>query len=48
MRPNSYVEINNFYTVTIYEKGAEVVRMYQTLFGRDGFRKGMDLSGGMR
>ncbi|MDB5776951.1 MAG: pepN [Herbaspirillum sp.] len=43
VRPDAYVEINNFYTVTIYEKGAEVVRMYQTLFGRDGFRKGMDL-----
>jgi aminopeptidase N len=43
VRPDSYVEINNFYTVTIYEKGAEVVRMYQTLCGRDGFRKGMDL-----
>ena len=43
VRPDSFVEINNFYTVTIYEKGAEVVRMYQTLIGRDGFRKGMDL-----
>ncbi len=43
VRPSSYVEINNFYTVTVYEKGAEVVRMYQTLLGRDGFRKGMDL-----
>jgi aminopeptidase N len=43
VRPDSYVEINNFYTVTIYEKGSEVVRMYQTLLGRDGFRKGMDL-----
>ena len=43
VRPDSYVEINNFYTVTIYEKGAEVVRMYQTMIGRDGFRKGMDL-----
>lgn len=43
VRPDSYVEINNFYTVTIYEKGSEVVRMYQTLVGRDGFRKGMDL-----
>ncbi len=43
VRPDSYVEINNFYTVTIYEKGAEVVRMYQTLLGRDGFRQGMDL-----
>jgi aminopeptidase N len=36
-------EINNFYTVTIYEKGAEVVRLYQTLLGQEGFRKGMDL-----
>jgi aminopeptidase N len=37
------MEINNFYTVTIYEKGAEVVRMMQTLVGRDGFKKGMAL-----
>jgi aminopeptidase N len=43
VRPDSYVEINNFYTVTVYEKGAEVVRMYYTLLGHDGFRKGMDL-----
>ncbi|MDO9419547.1 MAG: aminopeptidase N [Herminiimonas sp.] len=43
VRPDSFVEISNFYTVTIYEKGSEVVRMYQTLLGRDGFRKGMDL-----
>ena len=43
IRPDSYIEINNFYTATVYEKGAEVVRMYQTLLGRDGFRKGMDL-----
>jgi aminopeptidase N len=43
VRPDSFVEINNFYTVTVYEKGAEVVRMYQTLLGRDLFRKGMDL-----
>ncbi|WP_066739020.1 aminopeptidase N [Cupriavidus sp. D384] len=43
VRPDSYEEINNFYTVTVYEKGAEVVRMYQTLLGRDGFRRGMDL-----
>ena len=43
VRPESYVEINNFYTMTVYEKGAEVVRMYQTLFGRKGFRRGMDL-----
>jgi aminopeptidase N len=43
VRPDSYVAIDNFYTATVYEKGAEVVRMYQTLLGRDGFRKGMDL-----
>jgi aminopeptidase N len=43
IRPDAYQEINNFYTVTVYEKGAEVVRMYQTLLGVDGFRKGMDL-----
>ena len=43
VRPDSYVEINNFYTVTVYEKGAEVVRMMQTLLGRDGFAAGMDL-----
>ncbi|HEX4943078.1 MAG TPA: aminopeptidase N, partial [Usitatibacteraceae bacterium] len=43
VRPESYVEINNFYTATVYGKGAEVVRMYQTLLGRDGFRRGMDL-----
>lgn len=43
IRPDEYQEINNFYTVTVYEKGAEVVRMYQTLLGLDGFRKGMDL-----
>ena len=43
VRPDSYIEISNFYTVTIYEKGAEVVRMMQTLVGRDGFAKGMTL-----
>jgi aminopeptidase N len=43
IRPDSYQEINNFYTVTVYEKGAEVIRMLQTLVGREGFRKGMDL-----
>ena len=43
VRPESYVEINNFYTTTVYEKGAEVVRMYATILGKDGFRKGMDL-----
>ena len=43
VRPQSYIEINNFYTVTVYEKGAEVVRLYETLLGRNGFRRGMDL-----
>lgn len=43
IRPTSYIEINNFYTVTIYEKGAEVIRMQHTLLGEAGFRKGMDL-----
>ena len=42
VRPSSYVEINNFYTTTVYEKGAELVRMIQTLIGRDAFRAGMD------
>ena len=43
IRPDSYVEINNFYTVTIYNKGAEVVRMIEKVLGKDNFRKGMDL-----
>jgi len=43
IRPDSYQEINNFYTVTVYEKGAEIIRMQQTLLGQEGFRKGMDL-----
>ena len=43
VRPASYIEINNFYTSTVYEKGAEVCRMLQTLLGREGFRKGLDL-----
>src|SRR4051812_37077244 len=43
VRPEQYVEVNNFYTATVYEKGAEVVRMYATILGRAGFRKGMDL-----
>ncbi|CAD5374894.1 Aminopeptidase N [Rubrivivax sp. A210] len=43
VRPDRYLEINNFYTTTVYEKGAEVVRMMHTLVGRDGFRAGMDL-----
>jgi aminopeptidase N len=42
IKPESYIEINNFYTMTIYEKGAEVIRMMETLLGRDGFRKGID------
>ncbi len=43
IRPDSYIEINNFYTLTVYEKGAEVVRMQHTLLGAEGFRKGTDL-----
>jgi len=43
IRPDSYIEINNFYTVTVYEKGAEVVRMMHQLLGDQGFRKGSDL-----
>ena len=43
IRPDSYIEINNFYTLTVYEKGAEVVRMIHTLLGAEGFRKGSDL-----
>ena len=43
VRPDSYIEISNFYTATVYEKGAEVVGMAQRLVGREGFRKGCDL-----
>ncbi|HET8708085.1 MAG TPA: aminopeptidase N [Pseudomonadales bacterium] len=43
IRPDSYIEINNFYTATVYEKGAEVVRMIHTLLGEEKFRKGTDL-----
>ncbi len=43
VRPSQYSEINNFYTATVYEKGAEIVRMLATLLGTDGFRRGMDL-----
>jgi aminopeptidase N len=43
IRPESYMEINNFYTVTVYNKGAEVLRMLRTLLGHERFRKGMDL-----
>lgn len=43
IRPESYISMDNFYTSTVYSKGAEVIRMYRTLLGKDGFRKGMDL-----
>ncbi len=43
VRPDSYVAIDNFYTATVYDKGAEVVRMMQTLVGREGFARGMTL-----
>ncbi len=43
VRPDSYIEINNFYTLTVYEKGAEIVRMMQTLVGREGFARGITL-----
>ncbi|PAU89029.1 aminopeptidase N [Pseudomonas sp. WN033] len=43
VRPDSFIEISNFYTLTVYEKGAEVVRMLHTLCGAEGFRKGTDL-----
>ena len=43
VRPESYIEINNFYTVTVYNKGAEVVRMMHSLLGKEGFRRGMEL-----
>lgn len=43
VRPDSYQEINNFYTATVYNKGSEVIRMQRTLLGKEGFRRGMDL-----
>ncbi len=43
VRPDSYIEINNFYTATVYEKGAEVIRMMHTLLGAEKYRKGTDL-----
>jgi aminopeptidase N len=43
VRPESYIEINNFYTATVYEKGAELVRMIETILGPQAFRAGMDL-----
>jgi aminopeptidase N len=43
IRPESYISMDNFYTATVYNKGAEIIRMYQTLLTKEGFRKGMDL-----
>ena len=43
VRPDSYIEINNFYTATVYEKGAELIRMMRTLMGPEAYRKGTDL-----
>ncbi len=43
VRPDAYIEINNFYTSTVYEKGSELVRMIETIVGAKGFRAGMDL-----
>ena len=43
IRPESYIEMNNFYTATVYVKGAEVIRIYHSILGAEGFRKGMDL-----
>ncbi|MCT4575278.1 MAG: aminopeptidase N [Alphaproteobacteria bacterium] len=43
IRPDSYMEINNFYTATVYEKGAEIIRMMHTMLGEEKFRKGTDL-----
>lgn len=43
IRPESYIEVNNFYTATVYEKGAEIIRMIRTMIGADAFRRGMDI-----
>jgi aminopeptidase N len=43
IRPDSVIEMNNFYTLTVYEKGAEVIRMLHTLLGEENFQKGMQL-----
>ena len=43
IRPDKYIEINNFYTMTVYQKGAAIIRMYHTLLGDSGFQKGMKL-----
>ena len=44
IKPESYIEINNFYTMTIYEKGAEIIRMYETFLGKEGFRRSVQLT----
>ena len=41
IRPESYIKMDNFYTVTVYEKGAEIIRVYHTLLGKQGFRSGV-------
>jgi aminopeptidase N len=43
IRPSSFEEISNFYTITVYQKGAEIIRIYESILGKEGFRKGMDL-----
>jgi aminopeptidase N len=43
IRPDKYIEINNFYTMTVYQKGAEIIRMFHTLLGEEGFQRGMKL-----
>ena len=43
IRPESYISMDNFYTATVYDKGAEIIRMYHTLIGAEGFRRGMNL-----
>lgn len=43
IRPDNYIEINNFYTMTVYEKGAEIIRMFHTILGPDNYRKATDL-----
>ncbi len=43
IRPDNYIEINNFYTMTVYEKGAEVIRMFRTLMGKELYRKSTDI-----
>ena len=43
IRPDSYLKIDNFYTATVYDKGCEIIRLYESVLGKEGFRKGMDL-----